>query len=87
MLLLLPMFVLIVWAMLRRDWQVLALVAAAWLLIGPGHKLMQALLVSGYSNVAVLRLMAEFGVVGLTALWVATLVAVRRSANRLDPAH
>jgi len=86
-LLLLPMFVLIVWAMLRRDWQVLALVAAAWLLIGPGHKLMQALLVSGYSNVAVLRLMAEFGVVGLTALWVATLVAVRRSANRLDPAH
>ena len=86
-LLLLPMFVLIVWAMLRRDWQVLALVAAAWLLIGPGHKLMQALLVSGYSNVAVLRLMAEFGVVGLTALWVAALVAVRRSANRLDPAH
>ena len=86
-LLLLPMFVLIVWAMLRRDWQVLALVAAAWLLIGPGHKLMQALLVSGYSNVAVLRLMAEFGVVGLTALWVVTLVAVRRSANRLDPAH
>jgi len=86
-LLLLPMFVLIVWGMLRRDWQVLALVAAAWLLIGPGHKLMQALLVSGYSNVAVLRLMAEFGVVGLTALWVAALVAVRRSANGLDPAH
>ncbi|TME20676.1 MAG: DUF2029 domain-containing protein [Chloroflexi bacterium] len=86
-LLLLPMFVLIVWAMLRRDWQVLALVAAAWLLIGPGHKLMQALLVSGYSNVAVLRLMAEFGVVGLTALWVAALVAVRRSANGLDPAY
>ena len=86
-LLLLPMFVLIVWAMQRRDWQVLGLVAAAWLLIGPGHKLMQALLVSGYSNVVVLRLMAEFGVMGLTALWVATLVAVRRSANRLDPAH
>ena len=86
-LLLLPMFVLIAWAMQRRDWQVLGLVAGAWLLIGPGHKLMQALLVSGYSNVVVLRLMAEFGVMGLTALWVATLVAVRRSANRLDPAH
>ena len=63
-LLLLPMFVLMAWAMRRRDWQVLGLVAAAWLLIGPGHKLMQALLVSGYSNVVVLRLMAEFGVVG-----------------------
>lgn len=86
-LLLLPMFVLIVWAMPRRDWQVLALVAASWLLIGPGHKLMQALLVSGYSNVVVLRLMAELGVVGLAALWIAALVAVRRSAHGLDPAH
>ena len=86
-LLLLPMFVLIVWAMPRRDWQVLGLVAATWLLIGPGHKLMQALLVSGYSNVVVLRLMAEFGVLGLTALWIAALIAVRRSAHGLDPAH
>ena len=81
-LLLLPMFVLIVWAMQRRDWQVLGLVAAAWLLIGPGHKLLQALLVSGYSNVAVLRLMAEFGVVALFALWIASLVAVRRVNER-----
>ena len=80
-LLLLPMFVLIVWAMPRRDWQVLGLVAATWLLVGPGHKLMQALLVSGYSNVVVLRLMAEFGVLGLTALWIAALIAVRRSAH------
>src|SRR2546430_1331496 len=86
-LLLLPMFVLIVWAMPRRDWQVLGLVAATWLLIGPGHKLMQALLVSGYSNVVVLRLMAEFGVLGLTALWIAALIAVRRSTHGLDPAH
>lgn len=86
-LLLLPMFVLIVWAVPRRDWRVLGLVAAAWLLIGPGHKLMQALLVSGYSNIVVLRLMAEFGVVGLAALWIAALVAARRSAHRLDPAH
>ena len=81
-LLLLPMFVLMAWAMRRRDWQVLGLVAAAWLLIGPGHKLMQALLVSGYSNVVVLRLMAEFGVVALFALWVASLVAVRRVNER-----
>jgi len=81
-LLLLPMFVLMAWAMRRRGWQVLGLVAAAWLLIGPGHKLMQALLVSGYSNVVVLRLMAEFGVVALFALWVASLVAVRRVNER-----
>jgi glycosyl transferase family 87 len=86
-LLLLPMFVLLVWSIPRRDWLVLALVAAGWLLIGPGHKLMQALLVSGYSNLFVLRLMAEFGVVGITAIWVASLVAARRSADRFDAAH
>jgi hypothetical protein len=86
-LLLLPMFVLLAWSIPRRDWLVIGLVAAGWLLIGPGHKLMQALLVSGYSNLLVLRLMAEFGVVGITAIWIATLVAVRRSADRLDAAH
>ena len=86
-LLLLPMFVVLVWSIPRRDWLVIGLVAAGWLLIGPGHKLMQALLVSGYSNLVVLRLMAEFGVVGLVAIWVATLVAMRRSANRPDAAH
>jgi hypothetical protein len=86
-LLLLPMFVLLAWSIPRRDWAVIGLVVAAWLLIGPGHKLMQALLVSGYSNLLVLRLMAEFGVVGVTAIWIATLVAVRRSADRLDAAH
>ena len=73
--------------MRRRDWPVLALVSCAWLLIGPVHKLMQALLVSGYSNLVVLRVLAEFGVVGIAAIWVASLVAVRRSANGLDPAH
>jgi hypothetical protein len=83
-LLLLPMYVLIVWAMPRHDWQVLGLVAGMWLLIGPGHKLLQALLVTGYSNVGVLRVMAEFGVVGLLALWAACLLALRRSADRLD---
>ncbi|HUZ85401.1 MAG TPA: glycosyltransferase 87 family protein [Candidatus Baltobacterales bacterium] len=87
-LLLLPMFVLIAWSLPRRDWLVLGLVAASWLLIGPGHKLLQALLVSGYTNLLVLRLMAEFGVVGIIAIWVASLLAVRRerSADRLDPA-
>lgn len=86
-LLLLPMLVLIVWATPRRDWLVVGLVAGGWLLIGPGHKLMQTLLVSGYSNLPVLRLMAEFGVVGIAAIWVASLIAVRRSADRLDSAH
>jgi hypothetical protein len=86
-LLLLPMFVLVSWAIRRRDWQVVALVACAWLLIGPVHKLLQVLLVSGYSDLLVLRVLAEFGVVGVAAIWVASLVAVRRSANGLDPAH
>lgn len=86
-LLLLPMLVLLAWSLPRRDWLVVASVAGCWLLLGPGHKLMQALLVSGYSNLFVLRMMAEFGVVGVTATWVASLVAVRRSANGLDAAH
>ena len=78
-LLLLPMFVLITWALRRGDWTVIGLVAVSWFLIGPAHKLMQALLVTGYSNLIVLRLMAEFGVVGILALWLACLIAVRRS--------
>jgi len=78
-LVLLPMFVLIMWAVRRRDWTVIGLVGVSWFLIGPAHKLMQALLVTGYSNLIVLRLMAEFGVVGILALWLACLIAVRRS--------
>jgi hypothetical protein len=88
-LLLLPMLVLIAWAVRRRDWTVLGLVALGWALIGPGHNWFQVLLVSGYSNMTVLRLMAEFGVVGITAIWIAALVALRRagSADGLDPAY
>lgn len=88
-LLLLPMLVLVAWAVRRSDWSVLGLVALAWALIGPGHHTFQALLVSGYSNLAVLRLMAEFGVVGVFAVWIASLIAVRRerSTNGLDAAH
>jgi len=46
-------------------------------------------LLSGYPNLLVLRLMAEFGVVGITAVWVASLIAVRRarSADGPDAAH
>jgi hypothetical protein len=80
------MLVVIAWALRRRDWVVLGLVAAGWLLIGPGHNRFQALLISGYPNMFVLRLMAEFGVVGITCVWIASLLALRRSANRLDAA-
>ncbi len=88
-LLLLPMLVLVAWGVRRRDWTVLGLVAMGWALIGPAHNWFQGLLVSGYSNMLVLRLMAEFGVVGITAIWIASLVALRRdrSADGLDPAH
>ena len=88
-LLLLPMLVLVDWSIRRRDWTVLGLVAAGWLLIGPAHNWFQTLLLSGYSNLLVLRLMAEFGVIAITAIWVASLLAVSRarSANRTDAAH
>jgi hypothetical protein len=88
-LLLLPMFVLLDWATRRRDWLVVGLVALSWLLIGPGHKWFQVLIESGYSNLVVLRLMAELGVVAIAALWISALLAVRRerSAHRADTAH
>jgi hypothetical protein len=86
-LLLLPMLVLIAWAVRRRDWMVIGLVAAGWLLTGPGHNAFQTLLAAGYSNVVVLRLMAEFGVAGITCVWIASLLALRRSAHRLDAAR
>jgi hypothetical protein len=88
-LLLLPMLVLVAWAVPRRDWTVLGLVAAGWALIGPAHNWFQVLLVSGYPNLLVLRLMAEFGVAGIIAIWIASLVALRRQASAygLDPAH
>ena len=77
-LLLLPMFVLVWWGVPRREWTVLALVAVGFLLIGPGHNRFQALLVSGYSNLVVLRVLAEMGVVGILAVWIASLLALRR---------
>ena len=82
-LLLLPMLVLVEWGVRRREWTVLGLVAAGWLLIGPGHNWFQTLLVAGYSNLVVLRVMAEFGVVGITAVWAASLLALRRQRTDL----
>ncbi len=70
--------VLVAWGVRRRDWSVLALVAAGYLLLGPGHNRMQTLLVSGYSDLLVLRLMAELGVIGVLAIWTASLLALRR---------
>jgi len=81
-LLLLPMLVLIAWGVRRRDWVVVGLVAAGYLLLGPGHNRMQTLLQSGYFNLAVLRLMAELGVLGVLSIWFASLIAVRRERSR-----
>ncbi|HEV2027990.1 MAG TPA: glycosyltransferase family 87 protein [Candidatus Dormibacteraeota bacterium] len=88
-LLLLPMLVLIVWSVRRRDWTILGLVAVGDLLIGPGHHFLQTLLVTGYSNLLVLRMAAEFGVAGVMMIWIATLLAVRRqrSPQKLDFVH
>jgi hypothetical protein len=60
---------------------VLALVAAGYFLLGVGHNRMQTLLVSGYSDIVVLRLLAELGVLGVLAIWLASLVAVRRERS------
>jgi len=86
-LLLLPMLVLTAWAVRRRDWMVIGLAAAGWLLAGPGHNAFQTLLAAGYTNLVVLRVMAELGVAGITCLWIASLLALRRSAHGLDAAR
>ncbi|HEY6875368.1 MAG TPA: glycosyltransferase family 87 protein [Candidatus Dormibacteraeota bacterium] len=88
-LLLLPMLVLLEWGIRRREWLVVTLVGVGWMLIGPAHHYFQTLLISGYSNLTVLRLMAEFGVIGISAIWAASLLAVarQRSADRADAAH
>ena len=83
-LLLLPMSVLIVWAVRVRNWPVIGLVAAGWLCIGPIHKALQVLLVSGYANVVVLRLLTEFGPIGVIAIWAATLIAIHRERMARD---
>jgi len=80
-LLVLPLLALIAWGIRRQDWTVLALVAAAYLLISEGHHLLQVLLTSGYPNLVVLRVLAEAGVTGIAALWVAALLAVRRERS------
>jgi len=80
-LLLLPILVLVAWGVRRRDWAVLALVAAGYFLLGVGHNRMQTLLVSGYSDIVVLRLLAELGVLGVLAIWIASLLAVRRERS------
>jgi len=82
-LLLIPVLALVAWSIPRRDWTVLALVAAGYFLLGVGHNRMQTLLVSGYSNLVVLRLMAELGVLGVLAIWIAALVAVGRQRSAI----
>jgi Glycosyltransferase family 87 len=77
-LLLLPMSVLVVWGIRTRHWPVIGLVALGWLSIGPIHKGLQVLLATGDSNIVVLRLLTEFGPVGVLAIWVATLMAIRQ---------
>jgi hypothetical protein len=78
----------------REDWSGRALEVAAVTAVGPlvtsyswgTHLvllLVPTLLVSGYSNLDVLRLMAEFGVVGITSVWVASLLALRRQRTDL----
>lgn len=84
-LLLLPMLVVVAWAVRQQkrklEWRVLALLALGYGLVNFGHHLVQVLLVTGYSNVLVLRIIAESGVLGLLLIWLSTLGAVRRERS------
>jgi len=84
----LPLLILIAWGVRRQDWGVLGLVAAGYLMISPIHHELQVLLATGYSNLLVLRVLAESGVAGIALIWIAALLAVlrERSARSLQPA-
>jgi hypothetical protein len=82
-LLLVPILLLVAWSVRRRDWAVLALVAAGYFLLGPGHNRMQVLLESGTYNLVVVRLLAELGVLGVLTIWIAALLAVRRERGTI----
>jgi hypothetical protein len=82
-LLLVPILVLVAWSVRRRDWTVLALVAAGYLLLGPVHNRMQVLLESGSYGLIVVRLLAELGVLGVLVIWFAALLAVRRERGTI----
>jgi cell division protein FtsX len=45
------------------------------------HKLLQVLLVTGYTDVLMLRVLTEAGLIGVLALWIGSLLAVRRLAK------
>ncbi|HVH62653.1 MAG TPA: hypothetical protein VNA65_03530, partial [Candidatus Dormibacteraeota bacterium] len=80
-LLLLPLLVVTAWAIRHREWRVLGSLGAGYLLVNLGHHWLQVLLVSGYSDVPVLRIVAESGVAGLLLIWGSTLAAIRRERS------
>ncbi len=79
-LLLLPMLVLLAWSIRRSNWPVFALVAAGWFLLGPMQVVFENALQGGVRDYLLLRLLAEHGVLGVTAVWAAALLANRADA-------
>ena len=79
-LLLLPMLVLLAWAAPRRHWWVIGLVAAGWLLLSSGQVLLENTIEGSPHSYLLVRLLAEHGVLGIAAVWVAALVANRADA-------
>ena len=72
--LLLPMITLLAWAIVRRDWLKVGLVFAVWLLLSPLEAVMDSQVLV-QTNLLLLRLLAEHGVVGIFILWTACLYA------------
>jgi len=77
--LLVSIAVLVVVAAARRDALVIWLVVATYVLTGPAHQAFLAAIQAGFGNRLALGAWAELsGVVPLTMLWAASLVALRR---------
>lgn len=80
-LLLLPIVVLVVFAIKLGDWRLLILTAFAWILTGPVYLAFTNAYAAGYYWLPIIRPWAESALVGVVLLWCAVLVALRQHGD------
>jgi glycosyl transferase family 87 len=76
-LLLLPIVVLVAFAIKVGDWRLLLLTGVAWMLTGPVYLAFTNAYAAGYFWLPVIQLWAETALIGTVLLWVTTLVSLR----------
>ena len=81
-LLLLPIVVLVAFAIKVGDWRLLYLTAVAWILTGPVYLAFTNAYAAGYYWLPVIGVWAETALMGTVLLWATVLIALRR---QIDP--